>query len=179
MDAYGLAKSGPAGGAAAMFFFNLGATHLWDVDEAIFSQAAKEMYERGDATTPYFNGQIFPDKPAMMYWLMMSAYEVFGPTEFAARFWSAVFGVGSVLLTYRIGRLIFSPAWLSGPAMLATCVVSTSSPGPPPDCFDLLLLAGGIGLRIRHSQVGCRRRLTSARRQGWPNDVRTFWATWA
>jgi 4-amino-4-deoxy-L-arabinose transferase-like glycosyltransferase len=96
--------------AAALFFFNLGQAHLWDVDEAIFSQAGKEMFERGDYVTPYFNGQVFPDKPALMYWFMIGAYEMFGPTEFAARFWSAVFGVGSVLLTYRLGRLMFSPA---------------------------------------------------------------------
>lgn len=96
--------------AAALFFLNLGQAHLWDVDEAIFSQAAKEMFERGDYVTPYFNGQVFPDKPALMYWLMIGAYEIFGPTEFAARFWSAVFGIGSVLLTYRLGRLMFSPA---------------------------------------------------------------------
>ena len=63
--------------AGAMFFVNLGATHLWDVDEAIFSQAAKEMHARGDAVVPYFNGQVFPDKPALMYWLMIGAYELF------------------------------------------------------------------------------------------------------
>ncbi len=47
---------------------------------------------------------VFPDKPAMMYWLMILAYEVFGTTEFAARFWSAMAGIGSVLLVYRIGQ---------------------------------------------------------------------------
>ncbi len=96
--------------AGLLFFSNLGATHLWDVDEAIFSQAAKEMFQRGDHIVPYFNGDVFPDKPPLMYWLMISAYQVFGTTEFAARFWSAIFGIGSVLLTYRLGRLMFSPA---------------------------------------------------------------------
>jgi 4-amino-4-deoxy-L-arabinose transferase-like glycosyltransferase len=96
--------------AGLAFFLNLGGTHLWDVDEAIFSQAGKEMYQRGDAVTPYFNGQVFPDKPGMMYWAMMLGFELFGTNEFAARFFSAVFGVGSVLITYRIGRLIFSPS---------------------------------------------------------------------
>lgn len=96
--------------AVVLFFVRLGQAHLWDVDEAIFSQAAKEMYERGDYVTPYFNGHVFPDKPAMTYWLMIAGYELFGTTEFAARFFSAVFGLGSVLLTYRLGRLMFSPA---------------------------------------------------------------------
>ncbi|MEX0978013.1 MAG: glycosyltransferase family 39 protein, partial [Pirellulales bacterium] len=108
--------------AGLMFFVNLGATHLWDVDEAIFSQAAKEMHQRGDAVVPYFNGQVFPDKPALMYWAMISAYELFGPTEFAARFWSAVFGIGSVLLTYRLGRMLFSP----GVALWSGVILATS-----------------------------------------------------
>lgn len=108
--------------AAVLFLTNLGATHLWDVDEAIFSQAAKEMFERGDYVVPYFNGQVFPDKPAMMYWLMIGAYKTFGTTEFAARFFSAVAGIGSVLLTYRIGRMTLSPrAGLWAALVLATC----------------------------------------------------------
>ena len=86
--------------AAVLFFANLGGAHLWDVDEAIFAEAAKEMFQRGDYVVPYFNGAVFPDKPAMMYWLMISAYHVLGTTELAARFWSAAFGghpVGATL----------------------------------------------------------------------------------
>jgi 4-amino-4-deoxy-L-arabinose transferase-like glycosyltransferase len=96
---------------------------LWDVDEAIFSQAAREMLARGDWVVPHFNGTVFPDKPAMMYWMMMIAYEAFGTTEFAARFFSAVFGAGSVLLTYQLGRLMFSPgAGFWAGLSLATCL---------------------------------------------------------
>ena len=95
--------------AALVFFVNLGGSHLWDVDEAIFSQSAAEMFQRGDYVVPYFNGELFPDKPALTYWLMMSAYRVFGVGEFGARFWSALLSVGSVLLTHRIGCRLFSP----------------------------------------------------------------------
>ncbi len=109
--------------ATVLFFANLGGAHLWDVDEAIFSQSAKEMLDRGDLVVPYFNGQVFTHKPAMMYWMMVAGYKMFGPTEFGARFWSAVFGVGSVLITYRLGRLIFSPrAGVWAALALASCV---------------------------------------------------------
>ena len=98
--------------AAFVFFTNLGAAHLWDVDEAIFAAAAKEMLARGDHMVPYFNGEVFTHKPAMMYWFMIAAYEMFGPTEFAARFWSAVFGIGSVLLTpLATAAVASSSAW--------------------------------------------------------------------
>ena len=93
--------------AAAVFFFHLGSSHLWDVDEAIFSQAAAEMVQRGDYVVPYFNGELFPDKPCSSYWLMASAYHVFGISELGARFWSALLSVGSVLLVYRLGRRLF------------------------------------------------------------------------
>ena len=56
----------------------VGRGHLWDVDEAIFSQTAREMYERGDAIVPVFNGQLFAHKPPLLYWLQMAAYEVVG-----------------------------------------------------------------------------------------------------
>lgn len=93
---------------AALYFINLGATRLWDVDEAIFSRASVEMMERGDWVTPYFNGQMFGHKPPVMYWCQMAAYWLFGTNEFAARFFSAVFGVATMLLTYELGRALFN-----------------------------------------------------------------------
>jgi 4-amino-4-deoxy-L-arabinose transferase-like glycosyltransferase len=123
--------------AGLVFFVNLGGTHLWDVDEAIFARAAKEMHQRGDLVVPYFNGQVFPDKPAMMYWLMAAGYELFGYTEFAARFWSAVFGVGSVLLTYQLGRLVFSPrtAFWSGLILATSLNFDIIARAATPDSF--------------------------------------------
>jgi len=95
--------------AGLVFFVHLGGSRLWDVDETIFSQAAAEMQARGDFVVPYFNGELFPDKPPLTYWLMASAYAVLGVGEWGARFWSAVLSVGSVLLTHRIGCKLFSP----------------------------------------------------------------------
>jgi 4-amino-4-deoxy-L-arabinose transferase-like glycosyltransferase len=123
--------------AAFVFFTNLGAAHLWDVDEAIFAAAAKEMLARGDHMVPYFNGEVFTHKPAMMYWFMIAAYEMFGPTEFAARFWSAVFGIGSVLLTYRLGWLMFSPTvgFLSGLVLASSLNFNLIARAATPDSF--------------------------------------------
>jgi 4-amino-4-deoxy-L-arabinose transferase-like glycosyltransferase len=123
--------------SATMFLANLGGAHLWDVDEAIFSQAAKEMHQRGDYVVPYFNGEVFPDKPPVMYWAMIAAYELFGPTEFAARFFSAVFGVGSVLLTYRLGALMFSPVagFWSGLVLSTTLNFNIIARAATPDAY--------------------------------------------
>jgi len=95
--------------AAVVFFFNLGGPRLWDRDEPRNAGCAWEMIQRGDWVTPYFNGQIRDHKPVLLYWFMMSAYAVFGVNEFAARFWSALLGVGSVALTFDLARRWVSP----------------------------------------------------------------------
>lgn len=96
--------------AGTVFFTRLGATHLWDDDETYFAQTAREMMDRDDLVVPYFNGTLFTHKPPFMFWMMVGAYKVFGVTEFAARLPSAVFGIAVVLLTWRMGRIMFTPA---------------------------------------------------------------------
>lgn len=157
--------------AALVFFVNLGSTHLWDVDEAIFSQAAKEMHARGDAVVPYFNGQVFPDKPAMMYWLMIAAFEMFGPTEFAARFWSAVFGIGCVLLTYRLARLLFSPsvAFWSGLILATSLNFDVIARAATPDSFLVFFSTLAVLLFVAGTA-------TAQPRSGEPNERNAPWA---
>jgi 4-amino-4-deoxy-L-arabinose transferase-like glycosyltransferase len=96
--------------AGVVFFANLGGPKLWDDDEPRNAQCAREMYERGNPIEPTFNHEPRTDKPALLYWLMMGSYSLFGVNEFAARFPSAVLGVGTVLLTYHLGRLLFRPS---------------------------------------------------------------------
>lgn len=88
-------------------FTYLGGTHLWDKDETIYASCAREMFANHDWVVPVFNGHLFPDKPPLMYWLMISGFETFGVTEFAARFWSAILGIGTAIATYHLGRLLF------------------------------------------------------------------------
>jgi 4-amino-4-deoxy-L-arabinose transferase-like glycosyltransferase len=95
--------------AAVVFLTGLGGTRLWDDDETFFAQTAREMFERGDLVVPWFNQTLFAHKPPFMYWMMIGAYQIFGVTEFAARLPSAIFGIASVLLVWRLGRILYSP----------------------------------------------------------------------
>jgi 4-amino-4-deoxy-L-arabinose transferase-like glycosyltransferase len=95
--------------AAVVMFTNLGVTRLWDQDEAFFARTAVEMHQRHEWIVPYFNGELFAHKPPLMFWLMRVGFSLFSVTEFAARFWSAAFAVGTALLVYRMGRRMFSP----------------------------------------------------------------------
>lgn len=92
-----------------VFFTNLGSSRLWDRDEPRNAGCAVEMMAHSDWVVPIFNDELRTAKPVLLYWLMISAYSVFGVTEFAARFWSVLCGVGTVLITYHIGRRLFNP----------------------------------------------------------------------
>ncbi len=78
--------------AVALFlcFFRLGSVTLFDVDEAVFAQATKEMVASNNWITPTYDGENRYDKPILFYWLMAASYKIFGINEFGARFPSAV-----------------------------------------------------------------------------------------
>jgi 4-amino-4-deoxy-L-arabinose transferase-like glycosyltransferase/membrane-associated phospholipid phosphatase len=97
----------PTVAGLALFWAGNGSTPLWDRDEPRFATAAREMLERNDWIVPTFNGDLRPDKPIFVYWLMMISYSVFGVGPFAARFFSGLFGASAVLSTYLLGRSMF------------------------------------------------------------------------
>ena len=76
--------------AIFMSCFRLGAPRLFDVDEAVFSEATKEMVENGQWITPTYNSANRYDKPILFYWIMALSYKAFGVNEFSARFPSAI-----------------------------------------------------------------------------------------
>lgn len=105
------------------FFYALwiGSHPLFTPDEGRYSEVAREMVVSGDYITPRLNGVAFLDKPVLYYWLQASAIKVFGLTEGALRFWPAVLGILSMLVTYMTGRLLFSRrAGLISAIILAT-----------------------------------------------------------
>ncbi|MGH7147374.1 MAG: ArnT family glycosyltransferase [Nitrospiraceae bacterium] len=83
-----------------LFFLGLGDMGLTDRDEGRNAEAGREMFESGDRLTPTFNGELRVAKPVFIYWLMDQSYRLFGVNEFAARFPSALFGVGLILIHY-------------------------------------------------------------------------------
>jgi len=64
---------------------NLGVPSLWDVDEGVNAQAAREMRDADTWVVPTFNYQLRTAKPVMLYWLQRASYDLFGLTYFAAR----------------------------------------------------------------------------------------------
>jgi 4-amino-4-deoxy-L-arabinose transferase-like glycosyltransferase len=87
-------------------FFNLGSFTLFDVDEAVFSTATREMIESGDWITPTYNGENRYDKPILFYWLMAASYKMFGINEFGARFPSALAATGLIIAIFFFIRYV-------------------------------------------------------------------------
>lgn len=109
---------------AALYLPNLGGPSLWDIDEGNNSACSREMLESGDWVVPRFNGNLRPDKPALLYWLQLAAYHEFGVGEFAARLPSALSALAAVLLTYELGRRLFDPTTgLLGGLVLASATL--------------------------------------------------------
>jgi 4-amino-4-deoxy-L-arabinose transferase-like glycosyltransferase len=87
----------------AVYFFALDLP-LLGPDEPRYAQVAREMFERNDWVTPTLGGANWFEKPALLYWLQIAAYKLFGVSEFAARFGSALFGLGTIFSLWILGK---------------------------------------------------------------------------
>lgn len=109
--------------ACFSFILGLGRPAITDSDEGFYAEAAREMVDSGDWLTPHFNYEDRWEKPVLYYWLTAATYVMASPSEAAARWWSALSGLGLVLLTWAMARRMVQQddtAWLAG-AIVATC----------------------------------------------------------
>ncbi|EKU72163.1 glycosyltransferase family 39 protein [Selenomonas sp. F0473] len=75
--------------------------------EVNYAQTAKEMLAAGDYLSPRIYGGYWYDKPIFFYWELIAAFSAFGVTDFAARFFPALFAVGGLALTYGFARRLY------------------------------------------------------------------------
>lgn len=107
---------------AAILFIRLGAAPIYILDEAKNAQCAREMLLTHDFIVPTFNGELRVDKPPLHYFFMILSYKMFGVNEFAARFFSVVMGLLTILVTYNYTKRLFNPF-----AAFCACLVLATS----------------------------------------------------
>jgi 4-amino-4-deoxy-L-arabinose transferase-like glycosyltransferase len=107
--------------AGILFFAGLGRLPLLEPDEGRNAEVAREMLTSGDLITPHFNTLVYLDKPAVYFWVVAASFRLWGVTEWAARFPSALMALATMLLTWFLARRMFgSAAGLRAGIMLAT-----------------------------------------------------------
>jgi 4-amino-4-deoxy-L-arabinose transferase-like glycosyltransferase len=89
-----------------MYLFSASRASLWDRDEGWYCRAASEMVESGNYLYPTFNGEVYPAKPVLMYWLTAAAMKLLGPTELACRLFPSIGVAAACLLLWWIGRTL-------------------------------------------------------------------------
>lgn len=132
--------------AAVVLLTRLGGTPLWDDDESKNAACSLAMLDRHDWVVPTFNGRLRIEKPPLVNWVHLAGIAVCGRTESGVRIGSAVLTIGTCLLTWRIGALLFGPpTGMLGGIIMATCIWTAvggraSTPDAPLVCCTTLAL---------------------------------------
>jgi len=90
-----------------LYFWGNGALSVTAPVEVNYAQTAKEMLAAGDYLSPQIYGNYWYDKPIFFYWELIAAFSVFGVTDFAARFFPALFAAVGLVLTYVFARRLY------------------------------------------------------------------------
>jgi len=91
-------------------FLNLNGAPLWAADEKTYSQITYHMIKSGDYFMPWVNGTpaIWVGKPPILMWLMSVSYQVLGVSTFSTRFWIPLFGAGSLVAVFFLGKKLYN-----------------------------------------------------------------------
>jgi 4-amino-4-deoxy-L-arabinose transferase-like glycosyltransferase len=119
---------------------NLGAPSLWDVDEGVNAEAAREMRDNDSWLIPTFNYKLRTAKPVMLYWLQRFSFAAFGVSEWSARLPSAILTCCAVLLLYELARRMFdrTTGLLAGVVMASAIEVCLLAHAATPDATLLV-----------------------------------------
>jgi 4-amino-4-deoxy-L-arabinose transferase-like glycosyltransferase len=86
------------------FFWKLGYNEVFDLDEALYANCAREMALNGDFITPHINGVPFYEKPPLVYWMGALNYRLLGRNPWTTRLPSAFLSLLMTLMIYYFGR---------------------------------------------------------------------------
>jgi 4-amino-4-deoxy-L-arabinose transferase-like glycosyltransferase len=102
---------------------NLGGPGLFEPDEGRNAEKGREILLLEDWVTPHENFLPVLDKPIFFFWLLALSYKLFGLSEWASRFPSALAALGCLIVAYRFARR----HWGEREALWATLILITSA----------------------------------------------------
>lgn len=90
---------------ACSFFVSLGLSEVVDINEGLRLMPALEMLEKGDWVVPRIDGEVYINKPPLVYWILAASYKIAGgPGLLAGRIPIALVCLLTVLAIAWIGR---------------------------------------------------------------------------
>jgi 4-amino-4-deoxy-L-arabinose transferase-like glycosyltransferase len=101
---------GLAGFVAVLWFATLPSRPLFNPDEGRYAEIPREMLSGGDWVIPHLNGVAYIEKPPLQYWATALSLWALGQSEFAARFYTALCALGTVVVVWRMARGLWSQA---------------------------------------------------------------------
>jgi 4-amino-4-deoxy-L-arabinose transferase-like glycosyltransferase len=129
-----------------LLLLNLDKPMIYILDEAKNAECAREMLVSRNYVVPYFNGQIRTDKPPLHYFFMVWAYKLFGVSAFSARFFSAVFGALTILISFLFCRRFLNEkaAWLTALVLLSSLHFNFQMRMAVPDPYLIFFMTGSF-----------------------------------
>jgi 4-amino-4-deoxy-L-arabinose transferase-like glycosyltransferase len=94
---------------AIVILAGLGLRDPWPPDEPRFALMAKEMWDTGVWFFPHRGGEIYPDKPPMVMWMILFFYGLIGNLKIAFLLPSAILSMCTMWMTYDIAKRLWSP----------------------------------------------------------------------
>jgi 4-amino-4-deoxy-L-arabinose transferase-like glycosyltransferase len=103
-----------------LLFLNGHHQSLLAYDEGYYAVQARFIWETRDWVTPQLWGLPIYDRTIGLQWLIALAYHLLGLSEYSARLPSMVACIVSVLLTYEIGKILFTRqiAWFGASILM-------------------------------------------------------------
>ena len=95
----------------AFYLYGLGKLPLLGPDEPRYAQVAREMFLSGDLITPRLGGHTWFEKPALLYWMIVASFKIFGVSEWSARIGPALCGLLTILAVWFVAREVDFGFW--------------------------------------------------------------------
>jgi 4-amino-4-deoxy-L-arabinose transferase-like glycosyltransferase len=92
------------------------------IDETRYVSVAWDMWLHGNYLVPHLNGEVYSDKPPLLFWLIHLGWVFFGVNDTWPRLVSPIFGAASLFLTAKIASRLWhesSPIVRIAPLMAA------------------------------------------------------------
>ena len=91
--------------AVLIFFPALGSRDFWAPVEPRYGEIARIMFANREWIVPKVNGQLYTDKPILYFWCVLIFSKLLGGvSEWSVRLPAAFGALGTVLVTYSIGK---------------------------------------------------------------------------